>query len=38
MKFKIKCPICGTEFEGSTFDDCPYFRLDDEYGLVRKQN
>lgn len=21
---KIKCYICGTEFEGGTFDDCPY--------------
>ena len=20
----VKCPICGTEFEGSAFDDCPY--------------
>lgn len=20
----VKCPICGTEFEGGTFDDCPY--------------
>ena len=19
----VKCPICGTEFEGSTFDICP---------------
>lgn len=23
-KEKIKCPICGTEFEGSSFDDCPF--------------
>ena len=21
---KVKCPICGTEFEGGTLDDCPY--------------
>lgn len=20
---KIKCPVCGTEFEGETFDECP---------------
>lgn len=20
---KVKCPICGTEFEGGSFDDCP---------------
>lgn len=20
----VKCPICGTEFEGGTFDDCSY--------------
>ena len=20
----IKCPICGTEFEGEQFDECPY--------------
>lgn len=20
----VKCPICGTEFEGGTLDDCPY--------------
>ncbi len=25
-------------FMQGTFRDCPYFRLDDEYGLVRKQN
>ncbi len=25
-------------FIQGAFDDCPYFRLDDEYGLVRKQN
>ena len=31
MKFKIKCPICGTEFEGSTFDDCPYCDWEYEY-------
>lgn len=23
-KEKVKCPICGTEFEGGSFDDCPY--------------
>lgn len=22
-KEKVKCPICGTEFEGGSFDDCP---------------
>ena len=22
----------------SNFKDCPYFRLDDEYGVVRRQN
>lgn len=21
---QVKCPICGTEFEGGSFDDCPY--------------
>ena len=21
---KLKCPICGTEFDGSSFDDCPF--------------
>ena len=21
---EVKCPICGTVFEGGTFDDCPY--------------
>ena len=25
-------------FLTSTVENCPYFRLDDEYGLVRKQN
>lgn len=25
-------------FLNSEFDNCPYFRLDDEYGVVRKQN
>ena len=24
MTEKVKCPICGTEFEGGSFDDCPY--------------
>ena len=24
-------------FLTGTFDSCPYFRLDDEYGVVRKQ-
>lgn len=24
MDEKLKCPICGTEFEGGTFDICPY--------------
>lgn len=26
-----------SRFLRNTFDDCPYFRLDDEYGVVRKQ-
>lgn len=30
-KLKLKCPICGTEFEGSTFDDCPYCDWEYEY-------
>ena len=25
------------EFISSGFKSCPYFRLDDEYGIVRKQ-
>lgn len=25
------------KFLTSSFDNCPYFRLDDEYGVVRKQ-
>ena len=25
-------------FLQSSFDDCPYFRLGDEYSVVRKQN
>lgn len=25
-------------FMKGAFDNCPYFKLDDEYGLVRKQN
>ena len=24
MTEKVTCPICGTEFEGGSFDDCPY--------------
>ena len=24
-------------FLGGSFDSCPYYRLDDEYGIVRKQ-
>lgn len=24
MSDKVKCPICGTEFEGGSFDECPY--------------
>lgn len=24
MKNKIKCPICGTEIEDDTYQDCPY--------------
>lgn len=24
-------------FMGRSFDNCPYFKLDDEYGTVRKQ-
>ena len=23
MKYSVKCPICGTVFEGGAFDDCP---------------
>ncbi len=23
MKKKVTCPICGTEFEGGSFDECP---------------
>ena len=26
------------KFMQGTFDDCHYYRLDDEYGIVRKQN
>lgn len=26
-----------TRFLSDRFRDCPYFRLDDEYGVVRKQ-
>lgn len=26
------------KFMSSSQRDCPYFRLDDEYGVVRKQN
>lgn len=26
------------KFMQDTFDDCHYYRLDDEYGIVRKQN
>ncbi len=25
-------------FMSSTHSSCPYFRLDDEYGVVKKQN
>ena len=37
-KLKLKCPICGTEFEGSSFDDCPrcdwtYLGYEGELGL-----
>lgn len=37
-KLKLKCPICGTEFEGSSFDDCPlcdwtYLGYESELGL-----
>ena len=24
MTEKVICPICGTEFEGGSFDDCPF--------------
>ena len=24
MNYKVKCPICKTEFEGGSFDHCPY--------------
>ena len=23
MSYKVKCPICGTSFEGGAFDCCP---------------
>ncbi len=23
MIYKVKCPICGTLFEGGSFDNCP---------------
>ena len=31
MSITVKCPICGTEFEGSSFDDCPYCDWEYEY-------
>lgn len=39
------CYICQIDldedemgkFLGNTFDNCPYFQLDDEYKIVRKQ-
>ncbi len=38
MSSKVKCPICGTEFEGGSFDDCPncdwtYLGYEGELGL-----
>lgn len=24
MNNKVKCPICGTEIEDMTYEDCPY--------------
>ena len=24
MSNKVICPVCGTEFNGASFDDCPY--------------
>ena len=23
MEYKVKCPICGEEFNGGVFDNCP---------------
>ena len=31
MSIIVKCPICGTEFEGGSFDDCPYCDWEYEY-------
>lgn len=31
MEDKVKCPICGTEFKGGSFDDCPYCDWKYEY-------
>lgn len=31
MSKNVKCPICGTEFEGGPFDDCPYCDWTYEY-------
>ncbi len=37
MNNKVKCPVCGTEFEGGSFDDCPYcdwtYEFDDYSGF-----
>ena len=24
MNYEVKCPICGTKFEGGAFDYCPH--------------
>lgn len=40
-----ECYICEQDldedemgkFLSSSFDSCPYYRLDDEYGVVRRQ-
>ena len=37
MNNKVKCPVCGTEFSGGSFDDCPYcdwtYEFDDYTGM-----
>ena len=39
----VKCPICGTEFEGGSFDDCPkcdwtFLGYENELGLDEKES
>lgn len=42
---EFECYVCGMDldqdemgrFLTNTFQDCPYFRLGDEYKIVRKQ-